>query len=164
MLDMYLFALSETSILSSQSSSVSRTASRRATRSLESHSNEVACRGSSTDMQKLYVPNKVWFNSTWEDWAQLDPGDVLHIPFSKKEIEVLEYHVNKRMVRGSRGEIDFWLFVSSMLPGRTGLDCKWFWIDYTSNIPFVYTRPVMIRQFKRELRTCAKKSHSDVFS
>ncbi|CEG62878.1 hypothetical protein RMATCC62417_00129 [Rhizopus microsporus] len=149
MLDMYLFALSETSIPSSQSSSVLRTASRRATRSLESHSNEAASRGSGADMQKLYVPNKVWFNSTWEDWAQLDPGDVLHIPFSKKEIEVLEYYVNKRMVRGSRSQVDFWLFVSSMLPGRTGLDCKWFWIDYTSNIPFIYTRPVMIRRFKR---------------
>ncbi|KAG1464294.1 hypothetical protein G6F46_001194 [Rhizopus delemar] len=155
MLEIYMFSLtSEPTTLDPATTLSSRSMFRRAARTHEANNSELlqkAYPSAKVETQKPYTPNKVWFNSTWEDWAQLDPGDVLHVPFSKEEIHVLEYHVNKHVARGGKNLVDFWIYVSSMLPGRTRLDCKWFWIDYTSGLALAHTNPVMIRHYKRTL-------------
>lgn len=147
-----MFSLtSEPTTLDPATTLSSRSMFRRAARTQEANNSELLQKtypSGKVETQKPYTPNKVWFNSTWEDWAQLDPGDVLHVPFSKEEIHVLEFHVNKHVARGGKNLVDFWIYVSSMLPGRTRLDCKWFWIDYTSGLALAHTNPVMIRHYK----------------
>lgn len=126
----------------------SRIPSRRATRVQESKTKIQMADANKRETQKPYTPNKVWFNSTWEDWAQLSPGDILHVPFSKEETHLVERHVNKHMARAGKCLVDFWIYISSMLPGRTRLDCKWFWSDYTSGLSLAHTQNVMIRQYR----------------
>lgn len=94
-----------------------------------------------------YVPNRVWYNSTWEDWVQLDVGDVLHVPFTEQEVEILKTAVakqNGKKSRSGRELIDFWQYVSSFLPGRSPLDCRCFWIDYIEGSHQLYKKPIII--------------------
>lgn len=100
---------------------------------------------------KPYVPNQVWYNSTWEDWAQLDVADILHYPFSKDEIQFISQTVSKQVVRKIKREIDFWQSVSTSLPGRTPLDCRCFWTDYKQQSLQFYMNPIMIRKFKGKI-------------
>lgn len=95
-----------------------------------------------------YVPIQVWYNSTWEDWAQLDVADILHYPFTKDEVQLLQYLVAKEVSSKKKRELDFWQLVATNLPGRTPLDCKCFWIDFLSQLPQCYTKPIMIRKLK----------------
>ncbi|OBZ87355.1 Rik1-associated factor 1 [Choanephora cucurbitarum] len=103
-----------------------------------------------------YVPNQVWYHSTWEDWAQLDVGDVLHCPFTAQEIQVLSYQIekySKRSSRSNRDNLSFWDYVATMLPGRTSCDCKWFWIDYREQVHNkLFSRVVVIRRRQDTLR------------
>ncbi|RCH86050.1 Transducin (beta)-like 1 X-linked receptor 1, partial [Rhizopus stolonifer] len=150
MLETYMFSLNSEPIDISEEVIVpSRIPSRRATRVQESKTKIQMADANKRETQKPYTPNKVWFNSTWEDWAQLSPGDILHVPFSKEETHLVERHVNKHMARAGKCLVDFWIYISSMLPGRTRLDCKWFWSDYTSGLSLAHTQNVMIRQYRK---------------
>ncbi|KAG2204464.1 hypothetical protein INT47_005255 [Mucor saturninus] len=94
-----------------------------------------------------YVPNRVWYNSTWEDWAQLDAGDVLHIPFNEQEVEILKNAVKKQNYKKSKSGrelVDFWQYVSALLPGRSHIDCKCFWSDYMEGNSQLYNKTIVI--------------------
>jgi hypothetical protein len=97
-----------------------------------------------------YVPNRVWYNSTWEDWAQLDVGDILHYPFSDEEVEILKFYVAKlslkKFSKSKSESVDFWQYVSNFLPGRTPLDCRCFWTDYMDGHPDLYTKVIIVRR------------------
>ncbi|KAG2190222.1 hypothetical protein INT46_001146 [Mucor plumbeus] len=72
-----------------------------------------------------YVPSRVWYNSTWEDWAQLDIADILHYPFTPQEITIIQNCIFK--VKGPKFTRDlesYWQYVSTQLPGRTPLDSQ----------------------------------------
>lgn len=97
-----------------------------------------------------YVPNRAWYNSTWEDWAQLDVGDILHCPFTDAEFQIIQDCVerNVRRSRFGRELVDFWQYVSTRLPGRSPLDCRCYWSDYLEKTQVFYSRPVIINHLK----------------
>ncbi|RCH77877.1 hypothetical protein CU098_002894, partial [Rhizopus stolonifer] len=99
-----------------------------------------------------YVPNRAWYNSTWEDWAQLDAGDILHCPFTSSEIETLTHLVDKHVRKSgtrNKGMIDIWQYVATFLPGRTARECKWFWADYAEQQHnLLFSSAVVIRRRK----------------
>ncbi|CAO3657020.1 unnamed protein product [Mucor hiemalis] len=102
-----------------------------------------------------YVPNRVWYNSTWEDWAQLDVNDVLHIPFTSEESLLIQNQVAKQVLRKNARQkdlVDFWQYVSTLLPGRTPLDCRCFWQDFIDGGGGNYNKSIMIGRQKQELR------------
>ncbi|KAI8386815.1 WD40-repeat-containing domain protein [Blakeslea trispora] len=115
---------------------------------------------SSLEKNYPYVPNQVWYHSTWEDWAQLDVGDVLHCPFTAQEIQVLSYHMKKYSKRSSvssRENLSFWDYTATMLPGRTPNDCRWFWADYREQVHNkLFSRVVVIRRRKDPLKDCSR--------
>lgn len=117
-----------------------------------------------SELDLPYVPNRAWYNSTWEDWAQLDAGDVLHYPFTDQECEIINQCVIKQNSRQSTAKnrqlVDFWQYVSDFLPGRKPLDCKCFWADHkeSANIK-LYNKPIIIGRQKRKQnreRMCEK--------
>ncbi|KAI9276371.1 WD40-repeat-containing domain protein [Sporodiniella umbellata] len=149
MLETYMLTLNGEAVIANEESLFSsRPAPRRAQRGTEIKELTVSTTNNYRELQKPYTPNKVWFNSTWEDWAQLNQGDILHVPFSKEEADLIKYHVQKHLARPARCQVDFWIYLSSMLPGRTRLDCLWFWIDLESGIPFAHTENVMVTKYK----------------
>lgn len=121
-----------------------------------------------------YVPNRVWYNSTWEDWAQLDANDVLHVPFTQEESLIIETQVAKYAVKKtnnsnstttssttttthyrhySKDLADFWQYVSTLLPGRTPLDCRCFYQDFIDcGGGGNYNKSIMIGRYKQPLR------------
>ncbi|KAI9336047.1 WD40-repeat-containing domain protein [Pilaira anomala] len=105
-----------------------------------------------------YVPNRAWYNSTWEDWAQLDAGDILHCPFTADEIQIIQDCVerNVRRSRFGRELVDFWQYVSTRLPGRSPLDCRCYWSDYLEKTQVFYSRPVIINRLKDNLRNTSR--------
>lgn len=118
--------------------------SRRTTRHIDTHDAPV-------EVTNPYVPNRVWYNSTWEDWAQLDVGDVLHCPFTEEEARVLEIQVAKQNLKRSkygRDLVDFWQYASTFLPGRSPLDCRCFWQDYIEGNYRLYNKTIMIARQK----------------
>ncbi len=118
--------------------------SRRSTRHIDTHDTPL-------EVINPYVPNRVWYNSTWEDWAQLDVGDVLHCPFTEEEAQVLEIQVAKQNIKRSkfgRDLVDFWQYASTFLPGRSPLDCRCFWQDYTEGSYRLYNKTIMIARQK----------------
>lgn len=119
----------------------------RRNRDLASNSRNKPDHGSQAVPNRPYVPNRVWYNSTWEDWAQLDVGDVLHIPFNDQEAEILKTAVDKQSIKKSRSGrelVDFWQYVSSLLPGRSHIDCKCFWTDYMDGNNHLYNKTIVI--------------------
>ncbi|CEP15670.1 hypothetical protein [Parasitella parasitica] len=96
-----------------------------------------------------YVPSRVWYNSTWEDWAQLDIADILHYPFTSQEIATIQHCIHK--TKGSRVTKDlesYWQYVSTQLPGRTPLDCKCFWSDLKDGQYKLFDKVIMVRKYK----------------
>lgn len=108
---------------------------------------------SNTVMGRPYVPNQVWTHSTWEDWAQLDIGDILHIPFRADEIDILRVLVNKQLSKkhNKRKELDFWQHIAYRLPGRSPVDCRCFWTDYTNGSIQYHNKILMVRQMRGKL-------------
>jgi hypothetical protein len=100
-------------------------------------------------LDRPYVPSHVWTHSTWEDWTQLDPADILHVPFHQDEIDVLEKLVSKQAKRSKMlKERDFfWQLAAMRLPGRSPLDCRCFWSDYKNN-HLLHNQPMLIRRIK----------------
>ncbi|KAI8047381.1 hypothetical protein BDF21DRAFT_352328 [Thamnidium elegans] len=106
-----------------------------------------------------YVPNRAWYNSTWEDWAQLDVGDILHCPFTSNEVQILQNCVEKQNIKKSkfgRELVDFWQYVSTLLPGRTPLDCRCYWSDFTEGNLISYNNPIIINRQKANLRNSSR--------
>lgn len=96
-----------------------------------------------------YVPSRVWYNSTWEDWAQLDIADILHYPFTPQEIIIIQNCIFK--VKGPKFTRDlesYWQYVSTQLPGRTPLDCKCFWSDLKDGQYKLFDKVIMVRKHK----------------
>ncbi|KAG1108674.1 hypothetical protein G6F42_015900 [Rhizopus arrhizus] len=98
-----------------------------------------------------YVPSRVWYNSTWEDWAQLDTADILHYPFTTQEISIIEHCTYK--AKGSKITRDleaYWQYVSTQLPGRTPLDCKCFYSDLQDGQYQLFDKVIMVRKHKAQ--------------
>ncbi|KAL9539918.1 hypothetical protein PS6_010990 [Mucor atramentarius] len=98
-----------------------------------------------------YVPSRVWYNSTWEDWAQLDTADILHYPFTTQEISIIEHCTYK--AKGSKITRDleaYWQYVSTQLPGRTPLDCKCFYSDLKDGQYQLFDKVIMVRKHKAQ--------------
>ncbi|KAI9243711.1 WD40-repeat-containing domain protein [Helicostylum pulchrum] len=106
-----------------------------------------------------YVPNRVWYNSTWEDWAQLDVGDILHCPFTPNEVNILQNCVEKQNIKKNkygRELVDFWQYVSTLLPGRSPLDCRCYWSDFTEGNLILYNNPIIINRQKANLKNSSR--------
>lgn len=103
------------------------------------------------ELTNPYVPNRVWYNSTWEDWAQLDVGDILHCPFTPNEVDILQNCVEKQNIKKSkfgRELVNFWQYVSTLLPGRSPLDCRCYWSDFTDGNLILHNNPIIINRQK----------------
>lgn len=99
-----------------------------------------------------YVPAKVWAECTWEDWAQLSPGDILHVPFNTDETIAMTKLVKRLTKVGS--ELNIWEHIANFLPGRSAQDCKCFWADYQSGLSDMKKKTIMIRELKGNVYIC----------
>ncbi|KAK4511151.1 uncharacterized protein ATC70_012363 [Mucor velutinosus] len=162
MMEMYIQSVSEPPSVTSSMGTNDRF-SRRSRRHTENSSPVVYYRQkSSMDLQVQptlhpqepntpYVPSRVWYNSTWEDWAQLDTADILHYPFTTQEISIIEHCIYK--FKGSRIARDveaFWQYVSTLLPGRTPLDCKCFYSDLKDGQYKLFDKVIMVKKHKAQ--------------
>ncbi|KAF1799717.1 Homeodomain-like DNA binding domain-containing transcription factor [Mucor lusitanicus] len=163
MMEMYIQSVSEPPAMASATDITDR--SRRSRRHTESSSPVVYYRqksnvDSQTQAQPTlhpqepntpYVPSRVWYNSTWEDWAQLDTADILHYPFTTQEIAIIEHCIYR--FKGSRIARDpgaYWQYVSTQLPGRTPLDCKCFYSDLKDGQYKLFDKVIMVRKYKAQ--------------
>ncbi|KAI8981927.1 WD40-repeat-containing domain protein [Mycotypha africana] len=105
-----------------------------------------------TIQNRPYVPTRVFYNSTWEDWAQLESGDILHYPFTPQEIETLEKYRSRHNKKLARTGVDKWDFIAEQLPGRTPLDCKCFYRDYRDGIHQTFNQAIMVKRREVPLR------------
>ncbi|KAI7899201.1 WD40-repeat-containing domain protein [Cokeromyces recurvatus] len=102
-----------------------------------------------------YVPTCVWYNSNWEDWAQLDVADILHYPFQPYEVEIIKNCVSKQVTKRAkigRDMVDFWQYVSTLLPGRTPTECRYFWADYLEGNHQMFNKAIIVRRHKARPR------------
>lgn len=169
MMEMYIQSVSEPPAMASATDITDR--SRRSRRHTESSSPVVYYRqksnvDSQTQAQPTlhpqepntpYVPSRVWYNSTWEDWAQLDTADILHYPFTTQEIAIIEHCIYR--FKGSRIARDpgaYWQYVSTQLPGRTPLDCKCFYSDLKDGQYKLFDKVIMVRKYKGRLYMCTR--------
>jgi hypothetical protein len=168
MMEIYIQSVSESPAIPDPSNTHRETRiSRRTARYQQDYSNnkgndqsQPSSTNASYEPNVPYVPNRVWYNSTWEDWAQLDVGDILHYPFSEDEIETIKFYVAKQSIKKSARHkiesIDFWQYISTFLPGRTPLDCRCFWTDYTDSHYKLFNKVIIIRRekgnFKHKVR------------
>lgn len=112
-----------------------------------------------------YVPSRVWYNSTWEDWAQLDTADILHYPFTTQEISIIEHCTYK--AKGSKITRDleaYWQYVSTQLPGRTPLDCKCFYSDLKDGQYQLFDKVIMVRKHKGTFYNHGRKKARNQFN
>ncbi|KAI8876565.1 WD40 repeat-like protein [Backusella circina FSU 941] len=119
----------------------------------ESSQTSQSVQGISCDfsLPRPYMPTDIWYNCTWEDWAQFHPGDILHVPFNDEEKAIVAQQLGKhqtKKLKMSRSSIDFWQVVEGALPGRTAQDCRYYSYDMEEN-RFLHDKPVMIRKPKK---------------
>lgn len=158
MMEMYIQSVTETTVIPYSSNTHKETrVSRRSTRyqpgEAKPKDRSPSLNASTPHEPNMpYVPNRVWYNSTWEDWAQLDVGDILHYPFTTTEIEAVKHYVSKlsfkKQSRYGFEVADFWQYISSFLPGRTPLDCECFWRDYQDGHHRMFNNVIIVRREK----------------
>ncbi|RUP48809.1 hypothetical protein BC936DRAFT_143936 [Jimgerdemannia flammicorona] len=74
-----------------------------------------------------YVPAKTRNRWEWVDFADLDPLDVVHVPFTEQEKRVVLEMVS-HCLDGKKGKID-WATLANNLPGRSDTSCFRFYND-----------------------------------
>ncbi|KAI8081728.1 WD40-repeat-containing domain protein [Halteromyces radiatus] len=111
-------------------------------------------------MARPYIPAPVWQDSNWEDWAQFQPGDLMHVPFTEVEDSFICSRVQK-LERKKRGltaifnDEDLWHQIASFLPGRDKQDCRFRYYDIiNSKHLHLFKKPLLVaREKKRPPRT-----------
>ncbi|CAO3615428.1 unnamed protein product [Cunninghamella echinulata] len=87
-----------------------------------------------------YLPVRVWQGSNWEDWAQFQVGDVIHIPFTEMEDEIVLKMVSKYAKKRTKNndsilnDMEVWSNLAIALPGRDVQDCQYRYLDLMDSI------------------------------
>ncbi|KAG0167765.1 hypothetical protein DFQ30_005681 [Apophysomyces sp. BC1015] len=106
-----------------------------------------------------YFPVLAWSQSTWEDWAQFEVGDLIHYPFETWEIKIMEQRIERLQTKTKRRRTESedplldlanynWEAIALDLPGRIPDDCRRFWIDREKGYNPLHQGPVMVSRQK----------------
>lgn len=86
-------------------------------------------------LQRPYIPIRVWHGTNWEDWAQFQIGDIIHVPFNEIEDKVLLQKVTEVIKKNPKyantvfSDGDIWSELPLFLPGRDIQDCQFRYMD-----------------------------------
>lgn len=105
-----------------------------------------------------YLPVRVWQGSNWEDWAQFQVGDVVHIPFTEMEDEIVLKMVSKYDRKGIKyndsilNDMEIWSSLATALPGRDAQDCQYRYLDLMDSInDKIFKRSFIVSKENRKL-------------